>query len=440
MINPSINRKITLVLFLLLFSLPYVNSQFILDAELRPRAEFRNGFNRLMPDSIDPAFSISQRTRFNAYFNKENIKVYISIQDVRTWGDVGQLNFSDVNGLAIHQAWGEFGIGKYVSVKAGRQELVYDDQRMFGNVGWAQQARSHDALLGKFKKGRLSIELGLAYNQERQALTGNEYTIPNNYKAMQYVWANYAADAVKVSFLFLNNGLQYIDPVDIDSNTTRYSQTYGTHVKARLVDLIDLSGNFYYTGGKDRFDRSMSAYEVALDLNFKPDGAKWSAGVGFEILSGNEITDGDRDMDKNNAFTPFYGTNHKFNGFMDYFYVGNHINTVGLFDLYVRGGYTHKKSKFFLSFHNFMSSASITENNEKQSSQLGSEIDFVYAYIFSKSVNISAGYSQMFAAQSLKDIRPTPDNTYNNVNNWAWIMLTFKPQLFKHDYQEKKEI
>ena len=29
--------------------------------------------------------------------------------------------------------------------KVGRQEINYDDARIFGNVDWAMQARSHDA-------------------------------------------------------------------------------------------------------------------------------------------------------------------------------------------------------------------------------------------------------------------------------------------------------
>ena len=42
------------------------------------------------------------------------------------------------------------------------------------------------------------------------------------------------------------------------------------------------------------------------------------------------------DASENKAFTPFYGTNHKFNGFMDYFHVGNHANSVGLIDIYTK--------------------------------------------------------------------------------------------------------
>jgi hypothetical protein len=30
------------------------------------------------------------------------------------------------------------------SMKLGRQEVIYDNSRIFGNVDWAQQGRSHD--------------------------------------------------------------------------------------------------------------------------------------------------------------------------------------------------------------------------------------------------------------------------------------------------------
>ncbi len=44
------------------------------------------------------------------------------------------------------------------------------------------------------------------------------------------------------------------------------------------------------------------------------------------------------------AFTPLYGTNHKFNGWMDYFYVGNHGSSIGLQDI---------NAKILVNFNNF---------------------------------------------------------------------------------------
>jgi hypothetical protein len=426
----SILKKHYLLMILFVCSFQLLNSQFILDAEIRPRGEYRHGFHSLMPDSVNPATFISQRTRLNAFYNKDKVKVYLSLQDVRVWGDVPQLNRSDVYGLSIHQAWGEFGIGQKFAIKVGRQELIYDDHRIFGSVNWAQQARSHDALLAKFFSGHWSADIGLAFNQNGFATTGNTYNELRNYKTIQYFWGNYKGNDFKVSFLFLNNGLQYIDFFESDSNQTRYSQTVGAYFKDRLIKLIDLTAFAYYTGGKDREDRSLSAYDISLELLFRPEKAKWNAGIGFEMLSGNDLN-WDVNGDKNNAFTPFYGTNHKFNGFMDYFYVGNHINSVGLVDIYIRGGFGVGKSKFLFMLHNFSSQAKMIVGSETKSSQLGNEFDFVYSYKFNKTMNIKAGYSQMFANESMGLIK---SGNYENTNNWAWVMFTFKPQFFKYEY------
>jgi len=62
---------------------------------------------------------------------------------VGVWGETGTLSKSDINGTAIHEAWGEILFSEKFSIKAGRQEIIYDDHRMFGSVDWAQQGRSH---------------------------------------------------------------------------------------------------------------------------------------------------------------------------------------------------------------------------------------------------------------------------------------------------------
>ena len=148
-------------------------AQFTIDAELRPRLEYRHGYKTLFPDDADPSAFVSQRTRLNFGYKTEKLHLYISPQDVRVWGDVPQLNVADNNGFSLHQAWGEVFIDSTFSVKVGRQEIAYDDQRIFGSVNWAQQGRSHDAALVKWEKETAKIHLGAAYNQEKETLTGN---------------------------------------------------------------------------------------------------------------------------------------------------------------------------------------------------------------------------------------------------------------------------
>lgn len=394
-------------------------AQFTLDGEFRPRTEFRNGFKTLNPSNLDPALSTSQRTRLNTKYEAENYSFYVSIQDVRVWGDVPQLNVADKNGLAIHQAWGLVNFNGF-NLKAGRQEIVYDDSRMFGNVGWAQQARSHDALLLKFGK-TFKLDLGFAFNQNGESLAGNIYTVPNNYKALQYAWFNKQWDKFGASFLFLNNGLQYVDLIDPENNEIRYSQTLGTHLKYKFTEALSATSNLYYQGGIDVLDRDLSAYLVGLKIDYKTSSA-WKLGLGFEIQSGNAYNE---DPSENKAFNPFYGTNHKFNGFMDYFYVGNHLNSTGLIDVFMSANVKLGQKSMLAGYvHNFTSYAEIAENVEKQ---LGTEIDLVYNYTFSKDVSIAGGYSQMFATEGMEYLK---NNFDGNTNNWAWVMLTIKPTIF----------
>src|SRR5690606_1080124 len=86
-------------------------------------------------------------------------------------------------------------------------------------------------------------------------------------------------------------------------------------------------------------DKPLNAFQVggSASLNVK---GNWTTGVGFEYLSGNRqgaVSTVQR------SFTPWFGTNHKFNGNMDYFYVGNHLNSTGLVDGY--GKIMYKKGK-----------------------------------------------------------------------------------------------
>ena len=71
------------------------------------------------------------------------------VVNVRTWRNQPQQIANQDFATSVHQAWAEMNFSPEISLKVGRQELAYDDQRIFGNAGWAQQARSHDVALYK---------------------------------------------------------------------------------------------------------------------------------------------------------------------------------------------------------------------------------------------------------------------------------------------------
>lgn len=417
-----------LILSILSFGSLASYAQLTIDAEFRPRTEYRNGFKKLVGENQDPAFFTSQRTRFNVGYKTDKYTFYTSFQDIRTWGDANQLN-ENTSSLALHQAWAKVKLNKDIDIKLGRQEISYDDQRFMGSVGWAQQARSHDALLIKYNKNGYTADAGFAYNQESQKLIGNDYNLNKNYKTMQYLWLNKNWGDLETSVLFLNNGLQSFMNYDdtkgeiIDKQKTNFSQTIGTHIKYKVSDEIKLNANAYYQTGNDRIGSDLSAHLIGLEINYKPKESKWFAGLGFEQQSGNAY---DTKPGENNAFSPLYGTNHKFNGWMDYFYVGNHNNSVGLNDLYIKAGTKlGEKSSIVLVAHNFTAHKEAFKGIDKN---FGQEIDLAYTHKVSKDVTLQAGYSHLIQDKGLKFIQA---NNSDNTNNWAWMMLTIKPTLFK---------
>lgn len=403
--------KLFSTLLILITTISY--GQLKVDAELRTRSEYRHGVKTLIKDNQNAGLFTSQRTRLNFSQSIEKLNFYVSVQDIRVWGDVPQLNTTDANGLSLHQAWAEVLLDPNYSLKLGRQEIIYDDSRIFGNVGWAQQARSHDVAIFKYKRDGIKLDLGLAFNQSKENLTGTNLTTPKTYKAMQYAWLHKDWSNLSASFLFLNNGSNTNDGL-------KYSQTVGTHLKSKQNNL-QVAANLYYQFGTDKMNRDLSAYLVGLEGNYKVS-TKTKLGLGIELQSGNDY---DSNAGDNNAFTPLYGTNHKFNGFMDYFYVGNHANNVGLLDIYAKANFKlNEKSGLTAFIHNFSAAADINANVSKQ---LGTEIDLVYGYKFTKQIGFKAGYSQMFASEGMEVLKGTSDN---NTNNWAWLMVTIKPTLF----------
>ena len=397
------------ILFLLTGS--YARAQFGLSAELRPRVEYSHGYATLANEDQNPSIFTSQRTRLNFDYRMDLLSVGIQLQDVRIWGSQPQQVLNEDFATSIHQAWAEINFTPVVTIKVGRQELAYDDQRIFGNVGWTQQARSHDLALFKYA-GEVNVHLGIAHHENANR-TDNFYDGLDAYKDMQFLWVNQSLPQATWSLLFLNNGR----PITTETEQkTNYSQTFGTHLEIPL-ERLSLAGNFYYQTGEDGERSSLKAYNALAELTFKVTNAT-TAALGYEILSGT-----DYDVaEKNKSFTPFYGTNHKFNGYMDYFYVGNHLNSVGLHDAYVKFTTGTPNTIFNLDVHYFASAAEIAAGADNY---LGTELDLTLTHIINPATRVAFGYSHMFASDNMEILK---GGSKDATHNWAYIMLTVTPR------------
>ena len=405
------------------------SAQFNLGAEIRPRAEFRNGFKAPHNQDVVPAFFIEQRSRLYFNYKTEDVIVKLSLQDVRIWGSVNQIYKSDPNLQNVYEAWGQFNFNSNFGVKAGRMALDYDNARFLGNLGWAAQGRSHDALLFLWKNNDgMKLDVGLAYNQnplfEPGKLNNNffDHSVTKNYKTMQFAHFNIKKEGGKFSAMIHNDGRQ----LAADSSIA-YRQTYAVLGDKKFGD-ITLAGEFYYQGGKNGANVDVSAVFASFYATFKTSITPIT--IGGEYVSGTSSDDVTNNVD--GAFNPLYGTNHKFYGFMDYFYVGNGHSSKGLVDLNIKTNFKiGENSNLLARVHYFMSPVEIADPNDAAltlSSGLGTELDLVYGVKLHKDVKLNIGYSQMFSGESMVEVKGTGDPFVTN--NWAWLMLTFKPTLF----------
>lgn len=393
--------------------------EFDANVQLRPRYEYRNGFKSLLKTGDDPTSFISQRSRLNLNFKQDKLKLKLSLQNVRTWGDVATTTTADKNGVAVFEAYAEYNFDENWSSRIGRQTLSYDNQRIMGGIDWIQQGQSHDAALVTYKDKKNQLDLGFAHNANAENLLEPKTAYTTTYKEMQYAWYHTKIKKVNASFLFLNAGYQYLKTAtDLQ---TDYIQTYGTYLTYK-GEKWDFDLGLYGQSGKSS-GTDLSALNIGGNLGYKVSD-QFKATLGYEYLSGKDQDDTNTKL---KSFTPLFGTNHAFNGFMDYFYVGNHKNSVGLQDAYLKLDFGIKKVKFSLTPHVFYAPNKVVAATVEQDSYLGTEVDLTAGYKVYKDVMLVAGYSQMFGSSTLATLK-TGDAT--KTNNWAWLMININPQLF----------
>ncbi len=410
--------KIIVLFGLILLTPSILLAQLSLDGEFRPRSEYRNGYQLLRTSTTEPAFFTSQRTRLSLNYESDLYKIKVSGQDVRVWGEVEQLQ--DNANINIHEAWAQLYLSEVFQLKLGRQELVYNDQRLLGSVNWTQQARSHDALVLKYHDptSNFQVDLGGAYNQEAQILFNNLYTL-NNYKVLSYLWMNKKISSLDVSAIFLTDGFES------QPDGTNFRYTYGTHLLYNMQDW-ELSGSAYFQSGDDATRRNISAKMFSLNAT-RNMGAIQSK-IGFDYLSGGNINDADP---ARHAFHTLYATNHKFYGHMDYFLnIPRDTQGGGLQNMYLETTFKMtEEASIGLTYHYFTLANDI-QNPQKNIEEvldkyLGSEIDLSFSYRFTDDIGFRMGYSALFNSSSLDDLQ---SRTAKDTQHWGWAMIMLTPQ------------
>ncbi len=422
-------------------------AQLIVSGQLRTRSEFRDGYGAPLPKGADPASFTSQRTRLIFGYNMYRLKFGLTLQDVRVWGqDVSTINRTTTannNGLQLHEAWAEILLtdttlkNAALSLKFGRQELVYDDQRLLGNLDWLQQGRSHDAAVLKFETDSWKFHLAGAYNQNQENSSGSIYnsTPPGNYtastnggvmyKSMQFLYVGKKLNNGSASFLFFTD--QFSKP---DTSLAKPYQTgvwaratTGLYLNDTLAKKLAVTASAYYQFGKTPFGQDISAMLLSGSIQY-------IINKKFCVAPGIDYTTGGTTGTTTNTFDPLYGTPHKFWGNMDYFYAASGFGKGGLVDYYFKTKYKAASGKFWATadIHQFSSAAKVGNYGTKD---FGQELDLVASYSLTKAIAFEGGYSHFWNTALLTT--PTVKNVPNAKSdaNWGYLMLIIKPSFFK---------
>jgi len=390
-----------------------------LKGEIRPRYETADVKN----NGKDRANAYTVRTHLvvsAGLFDIPNLTATIGLQSVNNFGSDkynsksnGQTQYdviADPQQAMLSEASLDYKINK-TALHAGRSQVNLDNQRFIGTVGWRQNERSYDTVYAADNSIK-NLSLLAAYVYGFQGVAGTDVSTTHDTKTVLLNAAYTVMPELKVT------AYDYMESVAGYGN-----DTYGLALTGKLnVSDAKLSYRAEYAAQKDasieyqKTTANATSYKADADyMNFDL-GANINgvlAGINYEVLSGTTGTDG------KTAFNPKLGTNHKFNGWADVFYVAG-VPTTGLKDANIRLGYKAKGfGKLLAVYHDFTADTT----GAGVSDDLGSEIDAVYVNKIPgvknlkgliKYASFSKGSATNGYAASQKD------------KQVAWLMLDYK--------------
>jgi hypothetical protein len=262
---------------------------------------------------------------------------------------------ADPENFRFHQAYLAY-TGHDSHVRAGSQEIILDNARFIGNVGWRLNAQSFNA--GSIKNESIeNLKLYYAYADSINDILGNM-----SHKR-QYHMANaeYALGESNQASAFAY--LQRNDGGGIDKLDTYGLRAWGKNGKISHDAMVALQRDAYY---------GSLFGEVALD--------PVSVGAGVEYISGGN--------DGNERFQTLNGTAHKFNVWADQFLGTGGGLEGGLVDFYGQvSGMVAEKLKLMGVVHYFTTA---DETAGGFSGEYGHEIDLLAKYPVCKNFDVLA--------------------------------------------------
>jgi len=329
----------------------------------------------------------AQRTRFNAKYTQDDLSLFIQIQDMRNYGsEISTLDDGSADNLDLHQGYITYsGFGSY-TMKMGRFEQPFGNQRIMGAVGWHNIGRSFDGFVFSQKLGGHSIDYF--------TLNLNE-TYPDGLDEDDF-YVNGANVVFAKEIPFLNETL-FIQDGDRFTSHTSLKQPIGN---------VTLFSEVGYQFGKLTDETDVKAWMASVSAKLPLNSITLVGGA--DMVSGD-----DSSTDESESFNTLYATNHKFYGHMDYFLnLPVHTSSLGLVNLYGSLQFKLFSLNQKLTVHQFLSQQEDADGN----SDFGLEVDYSLSKKLNDQFGLSLGYS-MFQPGQLK-------SDTDEMAQWLYAMMT----------------
>ena len=307
-----------------------------------------------------------------------------------------------------------------VTLKVGRQELSYGNERLVGASNWDNLGRAFDAAKLRYAREHFWVDafagsLVLPVNQGTDIVNWDEVFWG------LYSQANGMIPKTTAEFYFLgdnanSNSQNHLGTVQ-KGNPPRDIYTLGTHLKSLPgslgnwdydVEVAGQLGQYQYPKGTplvvngEKLDQQAYAFHLEGGYTFKSVDMKPRVGLIYNQGSG----DSDPYDDKHQTFVNLYPTNHKFYGFMDFFAWQN-MQEIVLTTSSQPIGKLNAKLDFHVfriqDTYDFSYNAAQTARTTggygiqpNNKAGFGQELDFVLTYPICKWAGVESGYGHFF--------------------------------------------
>jgi hypothetical protein len=398
-------RKFAILAFLAIASMGHSQSTTDRLSDLFNKGTFDGSFRlgyeySSVDNTLAPGQNLSIRTRFGYRTLEVNsTSLYIQMQSVHNLleehsfaggGDKTRDVIGDVDGMRIHQAYVQTDLVPATTIFGGRKEIILDDARFIGNIGWRQFAQSFDGVHGVVKGD--TTELNLAWVSQVNTINNTSLDLKNlgliNAKCT-------AVDAANMSLF------GYL--LDMETGT-RDSITLGARVNG-TVEIFDYDLTFAqqddFANGSGHDAQMGNAY---IGVKVGP----VHVGAGFSEIDGADAND--------TAFDTLFSTAHKFNGWADQFASTNGGGLVaGLEDSYVDVKGEAFDTTILLRYHQFKTAES---GPGAHSGEYGDEIDLMFkrdVKVAGNTLSVILQFALYNETNSSTGVNPTADEVLTSL-------------------------